>query len=245
VFLNDQRISDLYDSRVAFVRRRGFQANTINLGYEFQSATTSWWVRARPFVAARRLETTAGLVDESYVDPGLDLRLARDVSIYTYYSFHQDAFLGREYPYQFFATSITANTLKRITFEGRVQIGEGVNLVTFKPVAALDSQFLILTSRLNAPDGAPLFAQRIIRNRTNVQWTRNHGTRVISEYNSFTRQLSVSALYGWTPRPNTAIYAGYGDVLDRDLPDGLPNPRDRFERVRRTLFIKISYGLIR
>ena len=268
VFVNDQRISDAYENRVAFVRRRGFRANSVNLGYEFQAAEQSWWVRARPFVVARRLETSAGLVDESYVDPGVDIRLARDVSIYTYYSFHQDAFLGREYPYQFYANSFTVNTFKRVTFEGRVQIGEGVNFdparpmvgeafdgsltVTFKPVAALDSQMLVLNSQLRAPDhavitpGALLFRQTIYRNRTNYQFTRDHAGRVIAEYNTFIRQLSVSVLYSWTPRPTTAVYVGYGDLLDRDpLPGEAPHTTDDLRRVRRTLFAKISYGFTR
>lgn len=87
LFVNDQRITSDYDSRLGFIRRRGFRMNSTTLGYEFQAAQRTWWVRARPFVVARRLETDAGLVDESYVDPGVDLRLARDISIYTYYSF--------------------------------------------------------------------------------------------------------------------------------------------------------------
>jgi hypothetical protein len=261
IFLNDQRTSDNYESRLAFVRRTGFRANLTTIAYEFQAAKNTWWVRVRPFVVARRLETSAGLVDESYVDPGFDLRLARDVSVYTYYSFHQDAFLGREYPYQFFATSFTFNTLKKVTFEGRVQIGQGVNFdparpmvgdaldtsltVNVKPFAALDSQFLILNSLLDSGEGISLFSQRIIRNRTNLQWTRNHGTRAITEYNTATRQLSVSLLYGWTPRPATAIYVGYGDVLDRDVTPHRITADNRLFRVRNTCFVKVSYGLTR
>lgn len=269
VFVNDQSMSDTYDSRVAFVRRRGFRANSITIGYEFQAAHNTWWVRVRPFVVARRLETSAGLIDESYVDPGADIRLARDVSIYTYYSFRQDAYLGREYAYQSYVSSFTVNTLKRITFEGRVQVGEAVNFdpvrpmvgealdasltVTLKPAAALDSQTLVLTSQLRAPDhatlarpGEMLFRQTIYRNRTNYQFTRDHGARLIAEYNTFSRQLSLSALYGWTPRPATAVYVGYGDLLDHDPLPGDARTNDRgLQRVRRTLFAKISYGFTR
>jgi len=203
------------------------------------------------------------------VDPGADIRLARDVSIYTYYSFHQDAYLGREYPNQFFAASLTANTLKRITFQGRIQMGEAVNFqparpmmgdardasltVTVTPAAALESETLILTSQLRAPraavlarPGERLFRQTIYRNRTNYQCTRDHAARVIGEYNTFSRQLSVSLLYGWTPRPATAGYVGYGDLLDRDPLAGDERTDDRgLHRVRRTLFAKISYGFAR
>jgi hypothetical protein len=270
VFVNDQRISPGYESRVAFVRRTGFTMQSTTLGYEFQAERNTWWVRVRPFVVARRLETGQGLVDESYVDPGFDIRLARDVSIYTYYSFHQDAYLGREYPYQFFATSFTVNTLKRLTFSGRLQTGEGVNFdptrpmvgaafdnsltVMLKPVPALESEFLWLVSRLRAPEanaaglaaGATLFSQTIWRNRTNYQLSRDHGARVIAEYNPLSRQLSVSLLYGWTPRPTTAVYVGYGDLLDRDpLPGEALQTGRELRRVRRTVFVKLSYGFTR
>jgi len=271
VFVNDQRISPDYDSKVAFIRRRDFAMQSTTLGYEFQSATPSWWVRMRPFVVARRLENGEGLLDESYVDPGIDIRLARDVSIYTYYSFHQDAYLGREYPYQFFANNLTMNTFKRITVGTRLIVGEGVNFdparpmvgraldasatITFKPVAALDSEFLVLNSQLTAPDDDPggglrrgevLFRQTIYRNRTNFQFTREHGARSIAEYNTFSRQLSLSLLYSWAPRPATAVYVGYGDLLDRDLLAGeSAHRRDALQRVRRTLFAKVSYGFSR
>jgi hypothetical protein len=269
VFVNDQVTSDRYDSKVAFIRRRGVRAQSTTIGYEFQAPGPTWWVRVRPFVVARRLETSAGLVDESYVDPGADIRLARDISIYTYYSFHQDAYLGREYPYWFYATSFTVNTFKRATFTGRLQFGEAVNFdparpmvgnaldasltVTLKPMAALESETLVLTSQLTAPadavlarPGESLFRQAIYRNRTNYQFTRDHAARLIAEYNTRSRQLSVSLLYGWTPRPATAIYIGYGDLLDREPPAGDARTNDRgLQRLRRTLLAKISYGFAR
>jgi hypothetical protein len=270
VFVNDQRITNQYESRVAFVRRRGFTMQSTTIGYEFQAPRRTWWVRVRPFVVARRLETDAGLVDESYVDPGFDIRLARDISIYTYYSFHQDAYLGREYPYQFYANSFTVNSLKRVTVSGRLMVGEGVNFdparptvgnardasltVTVKPVAALDSEFLMLQSRLSAPEGntlglaagAQLFRQTVYRNRTNYQLTRAHGVRAIAEYDTFSRRLSFSLLYGWTPRPTTAVYAGLGDLLDRDpIQDARHRLNEEWRRVRRTVFVKLSYGLWR
>ncbi|MBA3891523.1 MAG: hypothetical protein H0X64_13430, partial [Gemmatimonadaceae bacterium] len=47
---------------------------------------------------------------------------------------------------------------------------------------------------------------------------------------------------GYTPRPGTAIYVGYGDQWhdEADLPG--PHDRHRFERVRRTMFDKVSKG---
>lgn len=96
------------------------------------------------------------------------------------------------------------------------------------------------------PEGTPLFAQTVYRNRTNYQFTRAHGVRTIAEYNTFSGQFSLSVLYGWTPRPTTAVYLGYGDLLDRDAIPGDPHRLgNELRRVRRTLFAKISYGFSR
>jgi hypothetical protein len=53
LFVNDLRITDDYDSDVGFVRRAGFRANSTTIGYELQSDSGRWWVRARPFVSRR------------------------------------------------------------------------------------------------------------------------------------------------------------------------------------------------
>jgi hypothetical protein len=259
LFVNDLRITDDYDSEVGFLRRTGFRANSANIGYEFQSDSGRWWVRARPFVVGRYLKTSDGFVDESYVDPGLDLTLARDIRLYTYYSFHQDAFEGREYPYQFYVADFTVNTLRRLTLAGRVQVGEAVNFdparalvgrnldssvtVTFKPDDRLNSEWLYLVSRLRHPaTEAELFEQQVIRTRTNYQFTRDHGSRLIAEYDTFSRRVSLSLLYSYTPRPTTAIYVGYGDLLlnGRDPFDA--RPRDGLYRVRSTFFVKLALG---
>lgn len=126
--------------------------------------------------------------------------------------------------------------------------------VTLKPIAALDSECLLLNSQLTAPPnnpaglagGAALFRQTVYRNRTNYQLTPAHGVRSIAEYNTFSRQFSLSLLYGWTPRPTTALYVGYGDLLDRDqIPGDEHRMGNELRRVRRTLFAKISYALSR
>jgi hypothetical protein len=136
LFVNDMRLSDGYDSQVGFVRRRGFRAHSMTFGYEFQGNESRWFVRARPFVVARYLKTTEGLVDESYADPGVDLRLVRDVSIYAYSSFRQDAFAGQEFPHRFLAVNTTVNTWKRVTVGHRLQVGEAVHFDPVRPPVA-------------------------------------------------------------------------------------------------------------
>jgi hypothetical protein len=233
--------------------------NSANIGYEFQPAGKSWWVRIRPFVVPKYLETSAGFVDESYVDPGVDITLARDIKLYLYHSFHQDAFAGREFPYQFDVADMTFNTFKKVALYWRIQTGEAVNFdpahavvgdsldmnltLTFKPMEPLNQQALFLTSRLHdKTTSARLFQQDIYRSLTNYQFTRDHAARVILEYNTRTARLSSSYLYSFTPRANTAIYVGYGDVRSESVADHDGMVVDRWAPLQRTAFVKVSYG---
>ncbi len=259
IFANDQRMTDGYASLTGFVRRTGFRANSANLGWEFQPAKPAWWVKVRPFLVVKRLVTSAGLVDESYVDPGFDLTLARNVTFYVYHSFHTDSFGGREYGYDFNVIDSEVKPFKRVALEWRLQWGEGVNFdpartlvgdaldwrftLTFKPNDRWSNEALWLKSRLLAKQtGERLFSQNIARLRTAFQFTRDHGTRFISEYDTRTRRLSLSLLYSYTPRPNTAVYLGYGDLLYEGLDPIDLTPRPGWNRLRQTLFLKVSYG---
>jgi hypothetical protein len=259
--VNDARVDAGYRADAAFVRRTGFRMNSTNIGYEFQGERT-WWVRVRPFIAARALRLPDGTLDESYVDPGADITLARDLRFYVYHSFHRDAFLGREYDYQFDVVNYTINTFKRVAVEGRLQLGEAVHFdpawpqvgrnldssvtVTFKPTAALHSDVIHLRSRLSEfGTGRVLFDQRVYRTRTNYQFTREHAARAIVDYNTRSRRMSVSLLYTYLPRPNTALYAGYGDVLLRDLDPATAARLDGWQRQQRTFFVKLSHNFRR
>lgn len=72
--------------------------------------------------------------------------------------------------------------------------------------------------------------------------TRAHGVRAIVEFNSRSRQLGLSGLYSFTPRPNTSIYVGYSDLLTDLGVDAHDRPRDNFDRLQRTLFVKVGFG---
>jgi hypothetical protein len=261
VFVNDQRVSGDYRAEMAFVRRTGFKMNSTTIGYEFQG-TNTWWVRARPFIVARALRLPDGTLDESYADPGIDVTFARDISIYAYRSWHRNSFLGREYNRQFTSFSSTVNTFKRVTVSGRVIAGEDVHYdparpqlgrlldmsvtVTIKPDDRLNSELIYLKSRLLEPGTTrELFNQNILRNRTNYQFTREHAARSIVEYNTLSRRATVSLLYTYLPQPNTAIYAGYGDVLFNDIDPLTLGPQAGWQRQRQTVFVKLSHNFRR
>jgi hypothetical protein len=72
--------------------------------------------------------------------------------------------------------------------------------------------------------------------------TRSHALRVIGEYDTLSRRLDLSFLYSFTPRTNTALYLGYGDLLFDDVDPRDRQPRSGWNRLRRTLFLKLSFG---
>jgi hypothetical protein len=259
-FLNDHRVADDYRNEAAFVRRTGFHMNSGNWGYEFQPRKLpSWFVKARPFVVWRYLRTTEGLTDESYVDPGLDITLPRDVSLYLYHSFHRDGFAGRQFDYEFNVIYADILRWKAVTINSRLQFGEGVNYdptrpevgsalqaeltLNLRPTTALGSESLYLLSRLDRKgSGERLFEQQIPREKLNYQVARSHALRVIGEYDTLSRRLDLSFLYSFTPRTNAALYLGYGDLLFDDVDPRDRQPRSGWNRLRRTLFLKLSYG---
>jgi hypothetical protein len=74
-------------------------------------------------VAVKRQVTSQELLDESYIDPGVDLTLARNVTFFVYHSFHTDSFGGREYGYDFNVVDAKFRSFKRVALEYRIQWG--------------------------------------------------------------------------------------------------------------------------
>jgi len=82
--------------------------------------------------------------------------------------------------------------------------------------------------------------------RTTYQFTRFTFVRLRTDWDSANATLRGQYLFGWTPTPGTAIYAGFNDVATIDGFDpvtGVPAPG--YRRNGRTLFVKLSYMLRR
>ena len=250
-----------YITQTGFNRRSGTQGARGNYGYLFQPKEKSWWVSVRPFVVPQLVKTWDGRIDESYFDPGFDLVLARGVSIYAYHTFSQEHFGGRALAHQSEVVSYIVNSFRRVSFDGRVRIGEGVSFnprqpqvgqrlemqhtITFKPNDRLNASLLYLSDRINErATNRRLLRQDILRSRTTYQFTRAHAVRTLLDYDTAARQFGASLLYAWEPRPNTALFLGYNDLLFNGY-DPLAQSRVRDEgllRQRRTLFFKLTYN---
>jgi len=260
-FTNYLKINNDYRAQTGFVRRTGFDQTSGNYGYEFQPKEKSWWVSARPFIVPRLLITDDGRVDESYADPGASLRFARGIDFYVYHSWKRDSFAGRNFRYQADIAYYTINSFKKITFDGRMQWGEAVlfdarnpvigrnvdqtHTITFRPTERFNNALLYLSNRIaDKRTGARLLRQDIFRNRTAYQFSRAHSFRSLLDYDTARRQFGASLLYAYEPRPNTAFFFGYNDLLFNAY-DPLTQRRasgEGLERQRRTLFFKLSYN---
>jgi hypothetical protein len=246
-----------YEMQAGFQRRAGVYGAAGNYGWEWQADRDTWWVSVRPFVVPVLLRTWRdGRVDESFVDPGVDLRFARNISLYTYLSWSQDTFAGRKLAHQAAVVNYTVDTFKTLSFSGNIRRGEGPffdpvdprvghrmfvqQTMRLQPGPSLSTSLLLLVDRVSEQGtGAPLVRQTIVRNRTTYQFSRAYSARALLDYDSARRRFGASLLAAWEPRPNTAVFVGYNDLLSRQpgerefLPSG---------RLNRTYFFKVSYG---
>ena len=115
--------------------------------------------------------------------------------------------------------------------------------ITYQPTNELRTQFSINSQRMKRYDTDRVaFNVKILTARGTYQFTKATFARLILDYNTLNSRLRSQALFGWTPSPGTAFYAGYNDDLNYDT----LHPFTRkvvpgFRRSERTFFIKLSY----
>ncbi len=249
-----------FRAQSGFIRRVGYLRSYGYVGRTFRPKEKSWWVSARPFVVTLALRDQDGNYDETFFDPGVSLNFARGISVYTYFSTRRDSFLRRGYTTRAYVNSFSVNAFKRFAVSGEIETGTGVNFnpsrpeignmfngelsFTLRPLSKLNSQFLWLKSSLKSrTDDENLFAQDIYRNRTVYQFNRFNSVRSIADYDTLQRRIGLSLLYAYTPRPNTAVFVGYGDALFNGIEPLNSQRQTGLIRQSRSLFAKFSYNL--
>jgi hypothetical protein len=114
---------------------------------------------------------------------------------------------------------------------------------SYQPTNALRAQFSINSQRLRRYDTDRVaYAINILTLRGTYQFTKATFARLILDYNTLNSRLRSQALFGWTPSPGTAFYAGYNDDLNYDSRHPFTSEIvPGFRRNSRTVFIKMSY----
>lgn len=259
VTVTDSHYARNFRAQTGFIRRTGYDRLYNVTGRSFRPREKSWWVRVRPFAASLAFWDENKKLDESFFDPGVDITLANGIYVYTFLSTRKDNFRGTGLRSGSYNLRWGVQSFKKITASGVLEIGTDANFdptrievgslftnditVTAKPLAKLNSEFrwikTLLKSRI---DGVKLFDQQIFRNRTTYQLDRSNAVRSIFDYDTLSHRIGVSLLYSYTPRPNTALYVGYGDELYNNF-DPIDNVRrNGLLRQSRSLFAKASYN---
>lgn len=126
---------------------------------------------------------------------------------------------------------------------GRGNLLQFSGSITYQPTNELRTSFSINSQRLRRYDTDRVaFKINILTARGTYQFTKATFARLILDYNTLSSRLRSQALFGWTPSPGTAFYAGYNDDLNYESPHPFTSQIvPGFRRNSRTLFIKMSY----
>jgi hypothetical protein len=116
--------------------------------------------------------------------------------------------------------------------------------VTWRPVDALRTSVEASRNKLVRNDnGLTAYDASLVSWRTTYQFTPFTFVRLRTDWDSASATLRGEYLFGWTPNPGTAIYAGYNEAETINGFDDTGAAVPGFRRTGRTLFVRISYLL--
>jgi hypothetical protein len=115
--------------------------------------------------------------------------------------------------------------------------------VTYQPSNPLSITLNVTKERLRRYDTYLLaFDENIVSLRSTYQFTRFIFARGRIDYDTLASNVKAQFLFGYTPNPGTAFYAGYNDDLSRNGFNPFSGQLEPgFRRNGRTFFIKMSY----
>ncbi|HEY9284497.1 MAG TPA: DUF5916 domain-containing protein, partial [Pyrinomonadaceae bacterium] len=124
--------------------------------------------------------------------------------------------------------------------------GAGLDIdagITYKPTSALNASLSYTKARLTRYDTDRVaFDDNIFALRSTYQFTRFLFARARVDYDTLAANVRGQFLFGWTPNPGTAFYAGYNDDLNRNGFNPFNGQLEPgFRRNGRTFFVKMSY----
>jgi len=113
----------------------------------------------------------------------------------------------------------------------------------YQPTSAWQAQLNYNKVRLVRDDtGRTAFDDNIFSVRSTYQFTRDIFTRLRLDYSTLSGRLRPQLVFGWTPSPGTALYAGYNDDLNYNGYNPFNGQLEPgFRGNGRTFFIKASY----
>ena len=261
------QISPDLDTDVGFVRRTDVRQGSTMLSYRFWPET--WLINWGPRVSyVRNYDFDDVLQDENF---GFStyFQFARNMSLSGTVTRDLERFLGTDFEstrlriqgrvstsrtYQFGANFSTGDQVRYsdTPFLGRGRAW-GVN-ATLNPISRLQASLNLNASRLKDPrDDTEVFDVKILRARTDIQFTDRIALRNITEFNTLDETFDFNVLVNYRVNAGTVFYVGYDDHYqqadligqDRDG-DGIDDQlffTDELRRTNRAIFVKLQYLL--
>ena len=261
------QISPDLDTDVGFVRRTDVRQGSAVLSYRFWPET--WLIDWGPYVGyVRNYDFDDVLQDENFA-LSTDFQFARNINFGWTLSRDMERFLGTDFEKTRLWIRGRVNTSRTFQFGANFSTGDQVRFsdtpflgrgtswglnATLRPISRLQANLNLNASRLTDPrDDTQVFDVKVLRTRTNIQFTDRLALRNIVEFNTLDETFDFNVLVNYRINAGTVFYVGYDDHYmqadliegDRDG-DGIPDQLFLSEELRRTnraVFVKLQYLL--
>jgi hypothetical protein len=261
------QISPDLDTDVGFVRRTDVRQASTALGYRFWPE--SWLINWGPRVTYMRSYTFDDVLQDERLGVSTEFQFARNINFSGTYNRDLERFLGTDFRKNRFSVRARASTSRTYQFNASFSTGDQVRYsatpflgygtnwslgTTLRPMSRVQASLNLNTSRLTDPrDDSEVFDVKIVRARTDIQFTDRIALRNIVEFNDFNKTFDFNVLLNYRVNAGTVFYVGYDDhyrrasLIDGDQDgDGIPDQlffADDLRRTNRAIFVKLQYLL--
>ena len=261
------QISPDLDTDVGFVRRTDIRQASTALGYRFwpEASLISWG----PRVTYMRNYTYDDVLQDERFSLSSEFQFARSINFSGTFSRGLERFLGTDFEKTRFSIRSRVNSSRTYQFGASFSTGDQIrysdmpflghgrnwNLnATLKPISRLQTSLNLNSSRLTDPrDKTEVFDVKILRGRTDIQFTDRLALRNIIEFNTLDETFDFNVLVNFRINAGTVFYVGYddhyqqADLIDGDRDgDGIPDQlffSEEMRRKNRAVFVKLQYLL--
>jgi hypothetical protein len=261
------QISPDLDTGVGFVRRTDIRQATTTLGYTFWPED-SWIINWGPSANYMRNYNYDDVLEDERVALTMNFDFARNVSLSGTVASEMERFGGIDFDKQIFSVSADVNTSRSYQVGANLSVGDAVRYganpflassvswglnATLRPISRIQTTLNLNSSRLTDPRNGDSeeFDVKILRSRTDIQFTDRIGLRNIAEWNTLDETLDLNVLLNYRVNAGTVFYVGYddhhmqADLIEGDRDgDGIDEQlffSDELRRTNRALFVKLQY----
>jgi hypothetical protein len=208
------------------------------------------------------------VLEDERVALTMNFDLARNVSLSGTVASEMERFGGIDFDKQIFSVSGNVNTSRSYQLGANLSVGDAVRYganpflansvswglsATLRPISRIETSLNLNASRLTDPRNGDSeeFDVKILRSRTDIQFTDRIGLRNIAEFNTLDETLDLNVLLNYRVNAGTVFYVGYddhhmqADLIEGDRDgDGIDEQlffSDELRRTNRALFVKLQY----